>query len=46
MKKTATLLIGGDLVHTESNIKMFSDEIRTYYRFGKLGEQNYKNIVV
>jgi hypothetical protein len=27
------------------NIKMFSDEIRTYYRFGKLGEQNYKNIV-
>lgn len=27
------------------NIKMFSDELRTYYRFGKLGEQNYKNIV-
>ncbi|MDQ6469322.1 hypothetical protein RB619_01615 [Flavobacterium sp. LHD-80] len=27
------------------NIQMFSDELRTYYRFGKLGEQNYKNIV-
>ncbi|MDR6845617.1 hypothetical protein [Flavobacterium granuli] len=27
------------------NIGMFSDELRTYYRFGKLGEQNYKNIV-
>ena len=27
------------------NIRMFSDELRTYYRFGKLGEQNYKNIV-
>ena len=27
------------------NIQMFSDEIRTYYRFGKLDEQNYKNIV-
>jgi hypothetical protein len=27
------------------NIKMFSDELRTYYRFGKLGEQNYKNII-
>ena len=26
------------------NIKMFKDEIRTYYRFGKLNEQNYKNI--
>jgi hypothetical protein len=26
------------------NIKMFSDELRTYYRFEKLGEQNYKNI--
>lgn len=27
------------------NIRMFSEELRTYYRFGKLGEQNYKNIV-
>ncbi len=27
------------------NIGMFSDELRTYYRFGKLEEQNYKNIV-
>ncbi|OXA81074.1 hypothetical protein SAMN05444397_109217 [Flavobacterium aquidurense] len=27
------------------NITMFSDELRTYYRFGKLEEQNYKNIV-
>lgn len=27
------------------NIRMFSDELRTYYRFGKLEEQNYKNIV-
>lgn len=27
------------------NIGMFSDELRTYYRFGKLGEQNYKNII-
>jgi hypothetical protein len=27
------------------NIGMFSEELRTYYRFGKLGEQNYKNIV-
>ena len=27
------------------NIQMFSDELRTYYRFGKLGEQNYKNIL-
>lgn len=27
------------------NIQMFSDELRTYYRFGKLGEQNYKNII-
>ncbi|WP_188051721.1 hypothetical protein [Flavobacterium sp. GP15] len=27
------------------NLQMFSDEIRTYYRFGKLEEQNYKNIV-
>jgi hypothetical protein len=27
------------------NIKMFADELKTYYRFGKLGEQNYKNIV-
>ncbi|OCB72993.1 hypothetical protein LPBF_11255 [Flavobacterium crassostreae] len=27
------------------NIEMFTDELRTYYRFGKLGEQNYKNIV-
>lgn len=26
------------------NIRMFSVELRTYYRFGKLGEQNYKNI--
>lgn len=26
------------------NIKMFSDDLKTYYRFGKLGEQNYKNI--
>ena len=29
----------------KENIKMFKDEIRTYYRFGKLNEQNYKNIV-
>ena len=27
------------------NMRMFSDELRTYYRFGKLGEQNYKNLV-
>jgi hypothetical protein len=27
------------------NIKMFAEELNTYYRFGKLGEQNYKNIV-
>jgi len=27
------------------DIGMFSDELRTYYRFGKLDEQNYKNIV-
>jgi len=27
------------------NIRIFSDELRTYYRFGKLGEHNYKNIV-
>ncbi|ENI5462304.1 hypothetical protein ACLH3R_002374 [Flavobacterium psychrophilum] len=27
------------------NIGMFAEELRTYYRFGKLGEQNYKNIV-
>ena len=27
------------------NMQMFSDELRTYYRFGKLGEQNYKNII-
>ena len=27
------------------NIRMFSDELRTYYRFGKLGEQNFKNII-
>ncbi|MDN3673247.1 hypothetical protein QWY99_09315 [Flavobacterium branchiarum] len=27
------------------DIRIFSDELRTYYRFGKLGEQNYKNIV-
>jgi hypothetical protein len=27
------------------NIEMFSEELRTYYRFGKLGEQNYKNII-
>ena len=27
------------------NIGMFSDELRTFYRFGKLEEQNYKNIV-
>lgn len=27
------------------NIGIFSDELRTYYRFGKLDEQNYKNIV-
>jgi hypothetical protein len=27
------------------NIKMFADELKTYYRFGKLEEQNYKNIV-
>lgn len=26
------------------NIGLFSDELKTYYRFGKLGEQNYKNI--
>lgn len=29
---------------TES-IEMFLEELRTYYRFGKLGEENYKNIV-
>ncbi|WP_176699287.1 hypothetical protein, partial [Flavobacterium crassostreae] len=27
------------------NIEMFTEELITYYRFGKLGEQNYKNIV-
>jgi len=27
------------------NIQIFSEELRTYYRFGRLGEQNYKNIV-
>ncbi len=27
------------------DIGIFSDELRTYYRFGKLAEQNYKNIV-
>ena len=27
------------------NIGMFSEELRTYYRFGKLGEQNYNNII-
>lgn len=27
------------------NIGMFAEELRIYYRFGKLGEQNYKNIV-
>lgn len=27
------------------DIRIFSDELRTYYRFGKLGEQNYKNVV-
>ncbi len=27
------------------NIEMFSEELRTYYRFGKLSEQNYKNII-
>ncbi|MBE0393749.1 hypothetical protein [Flavobacterium sp. PL002] len=27
------------------NIKMFSEELRIYYRFGKLEEQNYKIIV-
>lgn len=33
-------------LQTESeNIGMFSDELRTYYRFEKLEEQNYKNIV-
>lgn len=26
------------------NIAMFSEELRTYYRFGKLGGRNYKNI--
>lgn len=27
------------------NLKIFSEELRTYYRFGKLNEQNYKNII-
>ena len=46
MKKTATLLIGGDLVPTESNIKMFSDgdvlQLLGYELLDVLVDANYR----